>query len=301
MRKWFLIFMMAALLALPSLAFAQTDLTLTNVEVQLWPEYDQRSMLALVDYSVPANTTLPVDLQFRIPKDANLIAVAVYGADGSLLTAETKDSKVEGEWAFFTVTLDSLHGRFEYYQPLTFNGDQRVFSYLWSNSYAVDAFTISVLEPTDVTSLSAEPKLATTTQQQGLNYHSGSPVKLATDEQFTLNLEYTKTTDTLVASAPSPQTVQPVEPLDETTAGRVSLSNSLPYIIGGLGVIMVVGGVFYYWQSGRDNAKKSRSRKHSRSDEDDGSDVYCAQCGTRARGGDRFCRTCGSRLRKQEE
>ena len=95
--------------------------------------------------------------------------------------------------------------------------------------------------------------------------------------------------------------IQPVV-VDENTPGRVSLNNYLPYIIGGFGVILIVGGLAYYRQSGRSASKKSRRRQHAHAgSEESESDVYCAQCGTRARGGDRFCRTCGSRIRQQEE
>jgi hypothetical protein len=93
--------------------------------------------------------------------------------------------------------------------------------------------------------------------------------------------------------------IEPVT-VDENTAGRVSLNNYLPYIIGTLGVIIIIGGFMYYRQSGRSaSAKKSRRRKSANEEAESG--VYCAQCGTRARGGDRFCRTCGSRLRQSEE
>ncbi len=62
---------------------------------------------------------------------------------------------------------------------------------------------------------------------------------------------------------------------------------------------MIVGGFMYYRQSGRTVSKKSRRRRAEGEESESG--VYCAQCGTRARGGDRFCRTCGSRIRQSEE
>jgi hypothetical protein len=299
MRKWSLILLLGMFFVFPGFVFAQSNLTLINVSVQLWPEYDQPSMLVITDFEVPVTTTLPVDLTFRIPKDAHLIAVASYTADGSLANAVFEGPKDDGEWQVFTITLDSTAARFEYYQPITFNGKQRIFSYLWDGEYAVDVFDIQVLEPADTTSLTTTPKLASIEQKDGLKYFHGDPVKLANGEQFALNLEYQKSSDALITSAPG---VQPAAPVDENTPGRVSLNNTLPYLIGGLGVIMIVGGLVYYLRSGNAGLKKSRRRQHANANaEESESDVYCAQCGTRAHNGDRFCRTCGARLRHKEE
>ncbi len=301
MRKFFLMFILVVMLVFPTLASAQADVTLSNVSVQLWPEYDQPSMLVIVDFQVAADTVLPVDLVFRLPQDANLIAVASYTADGSLMNAVFDGPVVVGDGQSFTVTAaENTVYRFEYYQPLTFNGEQRLFSYLWDGDYTVNEFSIRVLEPVDITSLSTIPELSSISQENGLKYFDGENVKLASGEQFTLNLEYKKTSNTLIASS---QGVQPVAPVDASTTGRVSLNNYLPYVIGGLGVIMIVGGLVYYWQSGKRNGgKKSRRRQSANTEQEEAqSDVYCAQCGTRAHGGDRFCRTCGSRIRQQEE
>ncbi len=301
MRKFFLMFILVVMLVFPTLASAQADVTLSNVSVQLWPEYDQPSMLVIVDFQVATGTVLPVDLVFRLPQDANLIAVASYTADGSLMNAVFDGPVVVGDGQSFTVTAtENTIYRFEYYQPLTFNGEQRLFSYLWDGDYTVNEFSIRVLEPADITSLSTIPELSSISQENGLKYFDGETVKLASGEQFTLNLEYKKTSNTLIASS---QGVQPVAPVDASTTGRVSLNNYLPYVIGGLGVIMIVGGLVYYWQSGkRTGGKKSRRRQTANTEQEEAqSDVYCAQCGTRAHGGDRFCRTCGSRIRQQEE
>ena len=256
-------------------------------------------MLVITDFEVAADTQLPAKVTFRIPQDANLIAVAAYTADGTLMNAVFDGPNADGEWQSFTVTLDSTAARFEYYQPITFNGDQRIFSYLWDGAYAVDAFDIRVLEPVDTTSLITTPNLASIEQKDGLKYFHGDPVKLASGEQFALNLEYQKSSNALIASV---QGVQPAAPVDENTPGRVSLNNTLPYLIGGLGVIMIVGGLVYYLRSGNNGMKKSRRRQHANANaEESESDVYCAQCGTRAHNGDRFCRICGSRIRQQEE
>lgn len=301
MRKLFIILMLGVLFVFPSFASAQSDVTLASVNVQLWPEYDQPSMLVIVDFLIDPATPLPVDLTFRIPKDANLIAVAVQTGNGAFLNAEFTGPNAAGEWQTFTLPItQNTHYRFEYYQALTFNGNQRLFSYLWGGDYAADIFQVSVLEPLDTTSLTVEPAHRSIEQASGLKYYDGEVVRLAKGEQYTLNLQYEKTSDIL--SNP-PQGIQPVAPVDENTPGRVSLNNSLPYIIGGLGIIMIAGGVLYYLQAGRSSSQRSRRRKHSQttSNSDDETGAYCPQCGARSKPGDRFCRTCGARLRVQEE
>jgi hypothetical protein len=303
MRKCILILVLGIFLAFPSSAFAQTSTTLTSMNVQLWPEFDQPSMLVITDFTVAKSTKLPVDLAFRIPLDANLIAVAAYTTDGNLMNAVFEGPTIKGEWQEFTVKLDAVSARFEYYQPITFSGNQRVFSYLWDGDYAVDAFSMRVLEPSDTTSLTTVPKLNSISEDKGLKYFSGAPVKLGAGKQFALNLQYTKTTDTLIASSSTGGGVQPSAPVDESTPGRISLNNYLPYIIGGLGVLLIVGGVIYYWRSGRNTFKRSRRRAHTTNAENEETEeeLYCPQCGTRAKPNDRFCRVCGARTRRPEE
>lgn len=299
MRKLFLFFLLEILFVFPSLTFAQTNITLHSVNVQLWPEYDQPSMLVIVDFKVAPMTSLPVNLIFRIPNDANLIAVAVQAEDGNLLNAEFESPTSTGDLQSFVINVEqnSIY-RFEYYQPLEVNGDERNFSFIWDNSYAVTSFSVSVLEPLDVKSISIEPAYVSKQIVNELNYYEGEVVKLSASEKYTLDLQYTKTTDALINT---PQTVQPAQPVNEDTPGRVSLSNSYPYIIGFIGIGMIVGGIVYYYRTGRVIPKRTRRRRVINEEEDLKTGTYCSQCGTRAQSGDKFCRTCGAKLRKLEE
>jgi hypothetical protein len=299
MRKLGLILILGMLFVFPSLVSAQNDITIAKMTVQLWPEYDQPSMLVITEFQVTAATALPVAMTFRIPQEANLIAVAALAGDGSLLNAVFDGPKDDGEWQAFTITVSQSSAyRFEYYQPLTFNGNKRVFSYLWDGAYAVDAFNVRVLEPTDVTAFSMDPTYESISQQNGSNYYDSGAVQLASGKQFALNLNYDKSTDALAAPADG---IQPAAPVNESTTGRVSLNNSLPYIIGGLGVVLILGGIVYYWRAGRKPSKSSRRRTHAHTEPEESSeDAYCPQCGARAKANDRFCRVCGARLRNQE-
>lgn len=299
MRKLILILMLGVFFAFPFNASAQTDVTLANVVVQLWPEYDQPSMLVIVDFQLSPNVSLPATLTFRIPQEANLIAVAASAGSNGFITVPYEGPTTEGDFQIFSMTIDEdTSYRFEYYEAITFNGNQRLYSFLWDTSYAVDSFQVNLLEPLDVTTLTMQPDYESMDASQGPKYYTGKTVKLAQGEQYILTLEYEKTTNTLASQA---QSVQPVAPVDENTPGRVSLNNTLPYIIGGLGLVMILGGIVYYFRAGRTPTHKPRRRHSQAEPEDGGAEHYCPQCGSRAKASDRFCRTCGTRLRHQEE
>jgi hypothetical protein len=296
MRKWFSILLLGVLLAFPSLALAQSEITLGSVKVQLWPEYDQPSMLVIFDFTVSQNTTLPAQVTFRLPKEANVIAVA-FEENGNLVNANPAPTVQNSDWQLLTIKLDTFTTyHFEYYEPISINGRARQFSYLWPADYAVEAFNIKVQEPVDTGSLTSEPTLEKT-QESGVNVYSSKPVSLAAGKQFSLNLQYEKSSDALTVPTSPVQTA----PIDETTSGRIPLNSYLPYILGGLGAVLIVGGLLYYFLSGRERGQKPRRRNRVASDsENNASAAHCHQCGTRAKPSDRFCRVCGTRLRQDE-
>jgi hypothetical protein len=294
MRKFVLLFVLGIMFLFPFSTSAQTDVSLYSVNVQLWPEYDQPSMLVIVDFKLAPMTSLPMDLTFRIPKDANLIAVAYQDESGDLLNAKF-EAPTEGEnWQTFTMTIENnvIH-RFEYYQPLMFKGNERSFSYSWNQIYAVKKFSVNVLEPMDVVAFSMQPDYAVKEIVNGLTIYASEEVKVDEREQYKLDLQYEKTSLNLIN--PPQQQVQPAGTLDESTPGRVSLNNFLPYVIGGFGLLFIVVGAVYYWRIGRTSTKRARRRRNVEDDESK-TGTYCASCGTRAKTGDKFCRTCGAKL-----
>jgi len=297
MRKLFLIFVVGVMSVFPSFVFAQSNNALSSMTVQLWPEYDQPSMLVITDFKLVTGVSLPVDLTFHIPDDANLIAVASLSTDGTYVNAVFSGPDPQGESQAFSVTIDQdATYRFEYYQPLVINGKQRSFTYIWDGEYAVQAFNLIVLEPLDVTSLSLDPVYKSVSEQNSGKYYDSGVMKLAQGDPFNETLQYEKSTKTLIAP---PQGIEPVAPVNDKTPGRVSLNSMMPYIVGGLGLVVIIGAFVYFFQASR-SAKKPRRRSHTPIESDENSETYCPQCGTRAKAGDRFCRVCGARLRQEE-
>jgi rRNA maturation endonuclease Nob1 len=296
-RKWCIGLLFLVMLAFPFSASAQSTLKLAKLQVQLWPEYDQPSMLIIYDFTVPDSTSLPVNVSIRMPKNANLVAVASQSLDGNLVNTDYAGPTTDGDWQVVAVKVQTQATyQVEYYQPITKTGVTRQFSYLWSGDYAVDDFNLILRIPVDTSNITTDPLLASSQSTDQTSYLLKNFGAVAPGQPVTLNINYTRTTDTLTVQ----QTVKPSEPLSSNTEGRVMLSHYLPYFLGGIGMVMILAVSIFFWQSSR--GRKSQSLKtHSGEVEGNAhSEIYCHQCGSRAHSGDRFCRVCGSKLRLGE-
>lgn len=296
MPRWLIVLFLAGAILVPSPAYGQTPISLSNLQIQLWPEYDQPSMLVIYDFQVGAGTQLPVGVSIKFPKDANLIAVAVQGADGNLMNADYLESAGDDAWQSVVVQIQSPSiYRLEYYQPLERTDSRRQFSFQWTGDYAIEDFGLAVRLPADATDVSTNPELGRTESAGGPAFLEKAFGSLDAGEAFAFRLEYARSSDALAASQAD---LQPSQPLDGSTQGRVMLSNYYPYILGALGIVLVAGGSLYFWQSSRahttgSNRRRKRTEKSAQRD----ADVYCHQCGARAESGDRFCRVCGTKLK----
>lgn len=292
MRKWFILLCTLLLIMFPYSVNAQGTTMLKTLDVRLWSEYDQPSMLVIYDFTVAEDTQLPTTVKIYIPKDGNITAVA-FMEGGQLLNADFTGPEDDGNWqviTYFVKTKTTYH--LEYYQPLERNGSEKSFTYQWTGDYAVKDFSINVQIPEDSTSAQTKPTLPLVQDQQFLS--GGTSISnLSAGQKYQIKLQYSRASDATVLPADSPQ-VQPAEPISKDTNGRISLDN-LPYILGGIGVLLVISAVYYFWRTNSLHTIKPRRR--IRSAKEESAETYCHECGARAHAEDRFCRSCGSKLR----
>ena len=297
MRRFPALIILTGALFVSASAHAQADANVSSIQVQLWPEYDQPSMLVIYDLTVPDGGQFPLNLAVRFPQNGNLVAVASQAADGSLLNTDYQGPSADGDWQVITVQVQAAGVyHVEYYAPLPRDGNVRQYSYLWPGGYAVGDFVVSVRLPTDATNVSSVPPMQSSQSSDGTPYLRKDFGSLNSQQELPLDVSYSRTSETLTSS---PQNLEPSKPLSASTPGRVVLGNYLPYIVGLLGFALIIGGGVYFWQSSRGKGR-SRMRRHAQASgrqQPQDSDVYCHECGTRAQSGDRFCRVCGTRLR----
>ena len=301
--KRFLIFAVLLVLLIPFGVQAQDTVRLAYLQVDLWPEYDRSEMLVILRAQLAPEVTLPVDVTFRIPAavgDPN--AVASRQPDGALLNA-VYDLRVEGQWAYITVTATAIDLQLEYYDPQLEKVDAaRHYEFAWNAGYAVDEMVILVQQPVRASDMTIEPNLGEFQPgSDGLNYYIMEIGAPKAGDTVSVKVDYQKNDDTLsVESFP----VQASEPINNPGGLQdINFMNLLPWLLGAAGVLLVVGGMVWYWQSGRKNAPSSKPTGRGRRNPTgagapaSSESAYCHQCGKRASGSDRFCCACGERLR----
>jgi hypothetical protein len=259
-------------------------------------------MLVIYHLILPPDTKYPLDMEIRIPTAAGVPnAVAARQPDGSLINLNY-DQTPGADWSRVKFTATTPEVQIEYYDPSLVKDDgARYFEYRWSGDYAVQDFRIQVQQPAGASNMRISPSLGSgITKSDGLVYYSSEIGSLPLGQSFAINIDYQKQSDELSAQTIP---IDPSGPIGATPVNRLTMMSALPWVIGGLGVLLIVGGAIWYWQSGREQPDvKPKVRRRKPSARIEGAVVeegyaYCHQCGKRALPGDRFCRACGSQLR----
>jgi hypothetical protein len=306
MHKWVFAIIFFVLLLFPLGTRAQNPVSLDSLRVQIWPEYDKPGVLVIYQMTLPANTIYPVTLSVRIPASAGEpFAVADRQPDGQLYNLNYS-TKVVDEWVVITFTTTSPEIRIEYYDPeLITDGAARHYSYIWAGDFAVNRFLVEVQQPAGATDMRISPSLGPgTTHDDNLVYYTQDIGAIPAGQNLSLTLDYNKTTDSLTAES---LPVEPSAPIPQSTVTNFNVSAWLPWILGILGAGLIIGGIIWFWQSGKQRpARKIRHRRSSASviepaqpSGKTGEAVYCSQCGKRASTGDLFCRSCGTKIQNK--
>jgi hypothetical protein len=304
MRKWMLPLILILTWFLPPAVQAQDPVELSALQIGIWPEFDKPSVLVIYQITLSSATTYPASVSIRIPITAGEpSAVAARQVDGSLINID-KTRQVVGQWSIISFTTTVPDIQLEYYDPgLTKDGNARQFTYVWPGDYAVSQLTIQVQQPIGATDMRISPRFgAGSVGNDGLTYYTQDLGSVTSGQSFKITIDYQKSNDILSAET---LPVESSAPIPQNTPTELNVTSWLPWVIGIVGAGLIVGGVIWFWQSGRQRPSRRNKRSRSRSatyepELNTGSTeaaVYCSHCGKRAMPGDQFCRSCGSPIR----
>lgn len=294
-RRGLLGLVFCLLLAIPlGSSMAQTQATaVEHLEVALWPEYDQASMLVIYRFQLAADLVPPITVSLPIPAEIGQPhAVAWRGESGELFDAPfqmTSDGMI-------SITIpEGNYGQLEYYDVLNYQDQLRSFKFEWPGTVELGGFSYEVQQPIGGSALSVMPAPDSIGPGPlGLMYAAAElgPQPLGT--QLTIDVSYQKSSEALTLPSIQAQS----DPLAATSTPAAVAGDLLPWILSGGGVLLVGAGAFYYLR-GRTVSRPRRRRKPAVGEQAtlELSTVYCHQCGSKAKVSDRFCRNCGTRLR----
>ena len=287
----------------PAGARAQSDISLESTAVSLWPEYDRPTALVITQMLLSPDTALPAQVVLRVPSSVEKIHTVAIGSDFSSVTDQGVNYTTEnsGEWSEIKIEAPDRAIRVEYYDSaLVKDGTTRTYTYIWPGDYPVGTFSFELRAPLESANITSQPPLEqAVVDLDGFEYWTAQPGSLEAGEQFQAAVSYERTTDlpsTAILLGNQTGAVPPALSLTDAAY------QGLPYIMGLLGLALIVGGGWWFWRSGREITGGPVRRRHTQraGAPDDDQEFYCHNCGTRARSGDRFCRACGTRLRRDE-
>ncbi len=313
--------LIAALIALPGIISvqAQSPISLDNLSIQVWPEFDRPETLVIYKGALADSVALPATLTFRLPAQVpEMFAVAAFDEEQNTLV----NNPYTFEAGTLTLTVERRQFQFEYYDPtLVIKADtQRNVQLDFAVDYPVAAWRLELQQPLGAGNLQLSPEADEVTQgADQLLYHIYRRADTTGGETISVSGSYQKNGDTLTAEANVniPPLAQNTEPAVTPAANSNWLTAG--YVLIGLGVLVLLaaGGVWFYRylnaSTGQPVRRPARSRAQVQSKkagrpvkrsaapaprqagpQDPGPGRFCHQCGTEYKPDAAFCHSCGT-------
>ncbi len=293
---------------------AQSTVIIDRLQIDLWPEYDQSSLLVIYHIALASETSLPANISLRIPARAGApYTVAFQDVDGMLLNLDYT-TQTDGDW--MTVSFVALTSvlQLEYYDPgLSVDNPARAFTYTWPADLQVRNLTVDLQQPRTASEFTHTLQGGSAQNgSDGLTYFQAGYGLVDAGHPLEISFSYTKNDAKLSASASPVTAIQPTGSTASAApqaASGAGTDSTLAAVLITAALLAAAGALFFTWQQRsrrQAEAEAAAYRRHSPArrsavnevgfDETEGA-VYCARCGRRAADGDLFCRACGTQLK----
>jgi hypothetical protein len=270
--------------------------TISTLNVDIWPEHDDPRVLIIYRGELSAAATLPYVLTFAIPASGQVNAAAYRSGDGTLIATQY-EYRQDGDRLQVTFSVPERAFQFEYYADLITGRPNRSFTATPVFPLPVESLRVAVEQPRRSSAFALTPPAAgSSTTTAGLIQHLYTVGPWPAGKRWSVRASYQKTD-----SAPSlPRVVQPPAGAGPATRGR-----ALPlWAWTALAALALgVASLAAFWTAGRSRrprgpaaAPAGPSAQRTGRRPDTPHRVYCTNCGHRARPGDRFCSRCGTAL-----
>lgn len=300
-RTFFLAVCVLSLVALaaPSFANAQTPEHITNLDIHVWPEFDDPRVLVQYDGKLAAQNDYPRQVEFYIPATAALTATAYQDEQQQYLNTDPATITDAGNGlkrVTFSVPRPNFH--LEYYDDAIQGAPDKTLKFVYTPLAPADSVQIQVQQPLKADEFKIEPAASLVSEgMHGFKYHIFNYPGAAVGQPLGLQVSYVKTDPN-----PSIQNVVPPETAPQTNAADAAAPTNPQqlYLLIGAGVALALGLLgIYLWYSRRQPrlAFASASGGSPSGKKAEHGAGFCSQCGSALRAGDNFCPKCGAKKR----
>lgn len=295
--------------------------TLSNLLVELWPEYDRPEVLVIYRIELAGAVALPTTLTFRLPGYVESTHAVAYEQNGELFAVlpEEVELRQEGDVSILTFPAQSRRVQFEYYDPeiLTRENQNRRLAFNIVAPYEVENFTLDVQVPLQAENFSLTPEATDSfTSNDGFTFYEIENTGVAAGDAFELTATYSRSTDELSVAAlelPSEHAAD----VFVAPAAEAGPNTNLAYGLIGLGLLLLLisGGSYWWTQRARSQpaaphatprrpAQPRRRGKAGKQPEKarptaPAAAGFCYRCGTPLRPEAKFCHVCGAERRQE--
>lgn len=298
-KRLTLLFVLLFLLVPISVGLAQeTSPTLESMLIGVWPDYDRPSVLILISASLPADTPLPATVSIPMAEGADLLVVARIDTTDGVMKDDVTYS-VENN--VVTLTTPDRNFRIEYYMPYQKSGLDRSLAFTWTAPFNVNQAVFKLQRPSAATAFSFEPITANTIQENGLTYHQTAPQAVSAGQAFSVNLNYTLSSERLsIEDLRNNITDAQTTFTEPTTAADEGSSINWPLIAIGFGGLLIVGALAYVLITSRSGSRpqKARRSRTARPSAQPRGKKFCHNCGEAVGSNDKFCANCGTAVKR---
>ncbi|NMC53476.1 MAG: zinc ribbon domain-containing protein [Chloroflexi bacterium] len=273
----------------------QPAVRLSQLQIDLWPEYDLPGMLVIYRMTLSPDTLLPAEMSLRIPRAVGKPHKVAQQSMDELLydldyTLDTSD-----EWLTIRFTALSQQVRVEYYDPRLDRIDsERRFVYQWPADFDIQQLVFNIQQPDGASRFDVQPEQGVGKEgEDGMIYYTIEKQNVKAGTELALEIQYEKASEQLSHVL---QPVRPVEPIAEARIGWSTFMELLPLAVLVFVALVISGSALWYWQGGgkpRGGLRIPHKRSAARAVL---TGVYCRECGKRAMAGDTYCRACGAKL-----
>jgi hypothetical protein len=170
-----------------------------QVEVRVWPEYDEKAVLVILNFSLPADVPLPATVKFATPAGAIVTGIGEIGPNGAF-NYSYQDSRppVEPgtEWDITTIEVKNYRElQIDYYYDpgLPAGAGQRSFPLLVQTAVDAGTLLLHVQHPARSTDMSVQPALQGSGQaDDGFTYSVAAYPDIQAGSTLGLTVSYNK-------------------------------------------------------------------------------------------------------------